>query len=402
MNPKQIIKKMIPLTLKNEFKYGYQYLYRCYHHLGEINSNNQIITLKKPDTHVFFGYYDVKPFNEVTDEIIYLNVAKDLKRADIMLSHLGNVYDEIKLAVSSAWNWQQGVRLRWMPNNSRKIAYNDYDGKRYFSHILDVDNNEDQIIDVPLYDITPDGKFAFSLDFERLGVKRPGYGYTCRPYVEDTSLLPSIGIDLVNLETGEITTIITYDDIAKLLGYSPENFSNNYINHICVSPNGDKFLFFWLTIEGDFHHAYMIVYDMITKRMTPLETNFKVSHYVWEDNDTIIVTCCDKKYNSWYFRYTMDGKKEQLNPKCLVRDGHPSLYTNNTIISDTYPDRTGFQELFIAGHEEGKEILATIYHNCCVIEERRTDLHPRINKEKTIISFDSNQEKYRTLNFLYI
>ena len=42
MNPKQIIKKMIPLTLKNELKYGYQYLYRCYHHLGKINSNNTI------------------------------------------------------------------------------------------------------------------------------------------------------------------------------------------------------------------------------------------------------------------------------------------------------------------------------------------------------------------------
>lgn len=402
MGVKQSIKKMIPAGLKQDVKYLYQALYRWRNHIGKINSNKKIVTLAKPETHVFFGYYDVKPFNDKTDEIIYLNVSKDLKCADIMLSHLDNNIGEQKLASSPAWNWQQGVRVRWMPNDCRKITYNDYDGKHYYAHILDVDTKEDRIIDKPLYDITPNGKYGLSLDFERLGVKRPGYGYTCRAYVEDISSLPYEGIDLVNLETGESTRIITYNDISKLNGCESANFGNNYLNHICVSPQGDKFLFFWLNIEKDFHHASMIVYDMNTKKMTPLETKLKVSHYVWEDNDTIIATSLDRSYNCWYYKYSVDGKKKQLNPDVLVRDGHPSLYTEDAIITDTYPNRTGFQELFIAGQNTGKELLATVYHNCCVTEERRTDLHPRLNKDKSIISFDSNQEKYRTLNFLYL
>lgn len=402
MSVKQSIKKLIPAGLKQDVKYLYQVIYRWRNHLDKINCNKKMVTLSKPETHVFFGYYDVRPFNDKTDEIIYLNVYKDLKCADIMLSHLGNVKEEQKLASSSAWNWQQGVRLRWMPNDCRKIAFNDYDGTHYFAHILDIDTKEDLIIDKPLYDITPDGKYGFSLNFERLGVKRPGYGYTCRPYIENISSLPSEGIDMVNLETGESTQIITYDEIAKLPGCESADYRNNYLNHICVSPQGDKFLFFWLTIEGDFHHAYMIVYDIINKKMTPLETNFKVSHYVWEDNNTVIATSLDKSYNCWYFKYSVDGKKEQLNPEVLTRDGHPSLYTEDKIITDTYPNRSGFQELFIAGYKTGKEMLASIYHNCCVTEERRTDLHPRLNIEKSIISFDSNQKKYRTLNFLYI
>lgn len=395
---RHILAAMVPRAAALQVKYLNQTLYRIRAHKKKIQTDLEYTCISKPNTHVFFGYYDISPFNKETDEIIYNNLIEKENKLHIMLSTLPDK-KECEIAETHAWNWQQGCRLRWMPNNNREVVFNDFDGKEYFARILNVDTKEERRIDAPLYDISPDGRYGLTIDFERLGVKRPGYGYICRPYVESEHDLSKDSIGLVNLETNEVETILTYQDIATIPGCETPDFKLNYLNHLCFSPSGRQFLLFWLTADTSWHKAYLLVHNLDTHETKLLEAVEKVSHYVWEDEDNIICTACDENRKSHYYRYTVStGRKETLNPDVFNVDGHPSLYSDTQILTDTYPNLQGFQRLYIADKQDGgyKQLLE-IYSNCCIEGEKRTDLHPRYHKGKGLVCFDGNISKYRNL-----
>lgn len=395
---------LIPRVLLLHIKYVKQYIHRIIKRKGLFISQYKNISIAKENTHVFFGYYDVTPFNLSTDEIVYLNFKNDENRVSIVLSHLNNIYDERIIGCSFAWNWQQGVRLRWMPNNSREICFNDFCNNDYLARIVNVDTKEERTICKPLYDISPDGKIGLSIDFERLGAKRPGYGYTCRKYTEADINLAKEGIDIVDIYNNTYRRILDYTTISKVAGTRGDGFSNNYINHIAFSPNGDKFLFFWLTVEEMYHRADLLVYDLTKGTLTVLENKDRASHYVWLDDDRILCTAYNDKSACYYYIYnTVDRSKKIVNPEVLHEDGHPCMLDDSTILTDTYPDLNGYQRIYLANiKQDGYKPLVEIYSNCIIEGEKRTDLHPRLKADKRIISFDSNQHNYRSLNFMFI
>lgn len=401
MKAKYILASLFPRTLVLNIKFINQWLYRCRKHRKLIETDLQLDNISKSHTHVFFGYYDISPFNEKTDEIIYLNLPESSNKVSIMRSRLNDLKKEDLIGESSAWSWQQGVRLRWMPDNYREIIFNDYVDGNYMSKIINLDNGSERRISAPLYDISSNGEFGLSVDFERLESKRPGYGYSCRPYTEEGKDLTKEGIDLVSIKENTTERILTYGQIAKACGNSRIDFTKAYINHISFSPNGKKFLFFWIVIEGNKHKASLVVYDFVTKSIKPIETEDIVSHYVWDTDDKIICTAYNNEAQCFYYEYNVaDGNKVMLNKESLCEDGHPSLYKDGKILTDTYPNLDGYQQLFIAGKETGKELLLNIYSTCKKEGPQRTDLHPRLDSEKKTVCFDANIKGTRTLNFI--
>ena len=365
----------------------------------KVITNRLHLVVESTGQNCFFGYYDITPFNE-HNEVLYIKAGDKSLTADVMLyKMIGG--ESVKLAETNVWNWQQGCRLRWMPGQEDAIVYNDFDGKDYCCQIKNIKTAEVHTIDTPLYDIAPDGKMGLSLDFAWLGVKRPGYGYTRTKYVPAN--LESDGIDLVNLSDGSKTRLFTYKEIAAAVGKAYD-FNDCYLNHISYSPSGEKFLFFWLSIENGFHMASLIVYDFASQKLIPLETEEKVSHYVWENDEVIICMAYNKEGKCFYYRYYLDGRpREILCPEILNRDGHPSMYKDNVILTDTYPDGNGYQHLFLANLAAGeKTTILDIYSNCKCNGERRTDLHPRFNLNKDVVSIDSNPNTQRQMLIINI
>lgn len=397
MTLKHKIAAIIPRSAAINIKFIQQVLYRLRTRKRIITTKYNYKCISKPNTHVFFGYYDISPFNIKTDEIIYNNLIEKENKLHLILSRLSDDKEQ-ELAETRAWNWQQGCRLRWMPNNSREIVFNDFDGDSYFSRIINVDTKDERSILAPLYDISQDGKYGLSIDFERLGVKRPGYGYTCRPYNEEEHDLKKEGIELINILDNTKQMILTYGEIQKISGCNTGDLKNNYINHLCFSPSGQKFLFFWLTADNSWHKAFLLVHNIITNETKVLENIEKVSHYVWQDEDNIICTAADEKHQWHYYKYNVSsGEKILLCPSILNIDGHPSIYDNSKLLTDTYPNVMGFQRLYIADYNGTYNELLEVYSDCRTEGEKRTDLHPRLNKNKSIVCVDSNQNKFRTI-----
>ncbi len=352
------------------------------------------------DFHTFFGYYDISPFNTETGEIVYTRLRRsNLHDAEIVVHDLNG--DNLRtIAGTKAWNWQQGSRLRWFPNSADRIILNDLKDGNYISRIVNVRNNDEVILEQPIYDIGPDGRFAISLNFERLGKMRPGYGY---PQISgnDTGNFTEEGITLLDVNNNSSKLIVTYENIAEALKVNNKDYNTSYINHLSFSPCGNLFLFFWIEKKNEIHKASLLVYDMRSKEVVPLETKNKVSHYVWLDSTTILCTVYDENSRCNYYKYEIGKDKKLVNPKSLGTDGHPSVIENGKILTDTYPDKDGFQRLLISNIEEDiTTTLLKIYSRYKANPVERTDLHPRLNPEMNRICFDANVSGFRQIFIL--
>ena len=101
-----------------------------------------------------------------------------------------------------------------------------------------------------MYDICPDERHALSTNFARLERLRPGYGYSNSADTTEGVLSPEDdGLFLINLDTYEKKLLISYATLDKLL--FADNKGESYINHISISPNGDKAMFFYIYNYSD-------------------------------------------------------------------------------------------------------------------------------------------------------
>lgn len=396
---KEILRKILPIWLIQSFKKARLYLYRIRNGLKLINSNYKIIQIGDKRTNTYFGYYDITPFNS-KNELVYLEVPKGESYANIVLNDLSGNNKKV-LTTTRAFNTQQGARLRWLPNSDDIIIFNDHIDGRYVSRKFNIHTSEEIIIPYPLYDISPNGRLGLTLNFERLGVLRPGYGYTNKPYNPEADL-SSECISIIDMQTFQCTPIITYKEIADVMGEDNSDFSFNYINHLSFSPNSDKFLFFWLNNNKNCSKANLLLYDLGKRKTTVLENELRVSHYTWVNNDKILCTAISgstlKDMECRYYEYQVGMTRKIVCQNILKNDGHPSFYRPNIIITDTYPNVYSYQSLFFCNLENG--ISSEIVYSYSVPVknvEFRTDMHPRFNMDKTIICYDANVKGERRL-----
>lgn len=390
--------KYIPKNVKKYLKKIRKNFIHIIFYKGDIVTKFNLCVYGSEDRHSFFGYYDISPFNFETDEILYLELSEDEKSADVILEDIANETKQ-KFTTTYAWNWQQGSRLRWFPNSIDEIMFNDYRDGKYITRIVNVRNKQERKIDFPLYDVDKSGCYGLSLDFERLGALRPGYGYNVEGYNAPDNL-DELGVDLIDIKKNTSVRIIRYKELAELLNNNKKVSPGNYINHISFSPSGGKFMFFWLTIVDNFHKAYLIVYDFKKKKIVPIETKKKVSHYRWRDDENILATSYDeKKLSCRYYLYSIDGVVKVVCPNSLKCDGHPSILSTRLFLTDTYPDLVGYQKLLVCDTESDlvETVLKIKSFNAGKME-RRTDLHPRIHKD--MICFDANISGRRKLYIL--
>ena len=64
----------------------------------------------------------------------------------------------VSLGKSDAWGWQQGCQLQFVPKSGNKIIWNDRDGGKFVSRIMDVETRQMRTIPSPIYALSPDGK----------------------------------------------------------------------------------------------------------------------------------------------------------------------------------------------------------------------------------------------------
>lgn len=332
----------------------------------------------------FFGYYNLSPTN-IKGDLLFLTVNKLRNKKEILSQKInimvkennGSIY---KVSESLAWNWQQGCMQQWYPKGGGNIIFNDYDPNKdeYISKIVDKKGRVLCLYSKPIYTVDPDGRFALTLNFERICLLRPEYGYYCK---KNRSILndEEDGIWFVDLNEGKSHLIISLEQLKKIDKSSYMQDAFHKVIHLDISPDGKKVAFLHRWKFGNTRFMRLITSSVDGNNISVLYEGSMVSHYCWLDSKRIIAFCSYSRYEDAYFEINIDTGKVILMNELPRFDGHPSISPDGKwLITDSYPDLSRMAKLYLYNLDKKYLIeLGRFLQPLKFIDESRVDLHPK-------------------------
>lgn len=368
----------------------------------------------------WFGYYDkwqVDPTgryalgNEV-DVFFRSPQEDDLLRIGLIDLENNNQWEEI--GNSTAWSWQQGCMLQWIPGSSTEVIWNDREGEGFVSRVYNIKSGQTRTLPRPIYTLSSDGSFGLTVNFGRLQKMRPGYGYATSDKSKDWEKAPEEdGIFRVDLKTGESRLIISSAQLASLereLGSVAENF--HWCNHLLISPSGNRFIFLNRSrdylLDDEKRKTKNWNSDYVTRAITcntdgsdlyVLNDSGNFSHFIWKGNNTITAWASteDGQEAAFYEFYDRSKRYQKLDHDNMPVNGH-NTYVPNTnyewILNDTYPQGDGRMQTLYLYHipTKRKVILGRFPKPEEFQGEWRCDLHPRCDQQGNRVFFDSTHD----------
>ncbi len=359
--------------------------------------------------HYFYGYYD-NPAFDTTDTLHLCNRVKFMDRLPDKndVNQLG--YFNLQtgkftpLAETTAWNFQQGSMLQWSTQNPKEVIYNIWDGSEYRSVVQNISTNSKRTLDYPVANVSPDGKWGLSINFNRVYDFRPGYGYCQVPDKWLNEPTPSDdGVILMNMETGKGKLIVTYSQLDALFNVTPETKGAKIvINHITFNSASDRFLFLvrFFPKEGQMWRTGLGTCDL-EGNVFVLSPYTYASHYFWhrEEKDRLMIYA-DCGEGDGLYELTDKTSSYKIYDKAFFNQDIHCSYSREGkfIIGDGYPRKDDLREIFLYNIEKDKGILlAKVLAPPVSHFDIRSDLHCRFSNNGRLVSFDSIHEGFRGL-----
>jgi hypothetical protein len=351
----------------------------------------------------WFGYYDKFQFDVTGRYVLGMETEfenRSPRGEDVIRVGMVDLMDGdrwIELGESRAWCWQQGCMLQWLPGSNSEVIWNDREGDRYVTHILDVHTRKRRTLPAPVYAISPDGKWAVSPDFRRLQHLRPGYGYAGIPDPNrDVTAPGDAGIWRMELTTGKTELLFTFADAAHIP--SPRvDMSNakHWFNHLLISPDGSRFIFLhrWAGPQhGRSFATRMFTADQNCKNLYVLDPWGKTSHFIWRDPYHVLAWAYHPSHGDKFYLYRdKTAQVEVVGPTVMTVNGHCTyLPGNRWILNDTYPDKQRLQHVYLFSTKTGRRVaLGDFMSPPEYTGEWRCDTHPRSSRDGKMVCIDS-------------
>jgi hypothetical protein len=351
--------------------------------------------------HHFFGYYDKCPWNApgtllLAHEALFNDRPpgpEDAATVGVVRLAEGNRYEP--LATTLAWNWQQGSMLQWHPADpERLVMHNDRRAHRFVACVRDLHGRTLNVYDRPIYGVSPDGRYACSVNFARLHAHRPGYGYAgcADPWADEPHPVED-GIHRLDLQSGHSELIVSLDQLAHLDTDADARDAFQWINHVQISPDAARIGFFHIRRTDGGWHARLCCCASDGSGLAVLLDREFISHYDWRDNRSILIWARDQSRPGNFMLVGVEGRAPTVvGDSVLVEDGHASFSPDRRwVLNDTYPDRYDMRTLMLYRSADGKRLDLARLHSpkSRWWGEIRCDLHPRWNRDGTAVCIDS-------------
>lgn len=338
---------------------------------------------------VFFGFHDKDPwspnnvfmlahgFSGTGNEII--NSTSDV---EIVLFGGENWLEKQVIAISSAWNWQQGSELQWIDNEY--IIFNDFNNSVLHSRILNVKTKEEVEHEYPVSAVNRPANLYASSCFESFAKEMPGYGYLFNQ--DRSSINRRTELLLVSLNTGLPVDTIDMSRFSEAL-----TKHNGCISHVQFSEDG-RYCAFLVRRQyrGSRLYSEMWIFETKSWQSTLWLVPFggMVSHFCFIGHDILAYACDSNKVDGFYEVSLSRKNIKNVTEKYSDRDGHPG-FRGNQLSLDTYPDGSRHKKLFVRGaFEEKVEEIGEIFLPLNFNGVARVDLHPRLRGDGKFLSFD--------------
>lgn len=389
--------------------------------------------------HHFFGYYDKSPWN-ASGQLMLGHEAGFNDRAPtaedqigIGVIHLGDGNRFEKLADGRAWNWQQGAMAQWHPADPERLfIHNDRREGHFVGVVRDVNKGEQAVLERPIYAVLPDGLTGFSLNFARLAVHRPGYGYAggVDAHAGDTRPAQD-GIWRVNMANGQSDLIVALAELASNNPKPSMEGAWHYVNHIQPSRNGKRIAFFHIW-HRDATSWEVRLYTCRPDggELTCLLDTGVISHYDWRNDDNILIWANRPDAPARFLLLSHAGNTHDVgapsgakNPAEFAPEGAPTGATRNApfqvfgesilkvdghctfspdkrwVLNDTYPDTHQMRTLMLVRAADARRFDIARLHSpkSRWWGEIRCDLHPRWSRDGRQVCIDSVHEGSRQM-----
>jgi hypothetical protein len=315
------------------------------------------------------------------------------------------------LAETGAWCWQLGCMLQWMPGAAdRLVFYNVRLGDSYGAVIHDLATGEKRELPRAAFCLAPDGKTALCVNFARLNVTRPGYGYAGipDPFAEEPAP-ENDGVWRMDLESGRCELIVPLSRLAAAEPAEDMAGMAQWVNHVQVNPGGTRFamLHRYRRPSGTGHVTRLFTADMDGSDLYCLNPNRMTSHYDWRDDTGILAWARtpdspeDEPVQQYLLFADRSDRYDIVGEGVLLTDGHCSWSPDRRwIMTDTYPggEAGDCRALLLYDPaanrrvEIGRFLSPPDYRG-----EIRCDLHPRWSRGGRQVCFDSTHEQGRKM-----
>jgi len=313
----------------------------------------------------------------------------------------------IELGKSSAWSWQQGCMLQWLPGSKEEIIWNDRVGGQFVSHILNVNTGLKRTLPKPVYTISPNAEWALGLDFGRLQDLRPGYGYKGVPDRFRSKHAPGeTGIYRVDMKTGKAELIVPYSTCSKIphLGEDVQQYWHWY-NHLLINPDSERFIFLnrWrkdsdAAKKGNGFTTRMFTANKDGNDKYVIDPSGYTSHFIWRDNLHICAWTRPVGHpDGFYLLRDKAQDIEAVGKGVMNINGHNTYLPNSNnewILNDCYPQgENRLQTPYLYHITTNKRYdLGNFSAPAAYTGEWRCDLHPRYSPDGKMVIIDSTHE----------
>jgi hypothetical protein len=366
-----------------------------------------------PKAH-WFAYYDKLQFSP--DDRRVLGMETDFEgrppkpeesiRVGLVDRSTGNEWKSF--GETTSWCWQQGCMLQWVPGSQTTVAYNVRREGVYQTRFQNPDTGEEKHFERATYAYHPSGKLGVGVNFARLGVLRPGYGYEgiADPYGEQGA--PSEdGVYLNDFESGASKLIVTLEQIATHEPDKTMEGAHHWFNHLLFNPSGTRFIFLhrWREKSGPWRMTRMFTANTDGSEVYCVNDFQMTSHFIWK-NDNEILAWSRRPEGGDRFRIFEDRTPNYrtVGEGILQADGHCTFSRDGQwILTDTYPDSTSNQHQLMLFHLDTQKLvpLGKFFQPAEVRgKPERCDLHPRWSNDGGTVCIDSMMNGQRQLYLL--
>jgi len=357
--------------------------------------------LTRGPRHHWFGYYDKLQFNPGCRFCLGMQVSFEHRSPepdDVIQVGMVDLHDGdrwIDLGESTAWCWQQGCMLQWLPQSTSTVLWNDREDDQYVCRILDSQTRQRRTIPHPIYALSPDGMHAIAPDFRRLADMRPGYGYNGIPDPNSQQQTPdSTGIFRIDLESGRQELILS---VAEVAGFGPQlpsmKDTKHWFNHLLFNTDGSRFSFLHRWKVGQGRQSRLLTAAPDGSDVRVLDFNGHTSHYIWRDPSHLLVFSKQPSDGARFYLFEdlMDGRIEVVARDVMTLDGHCTyLPGNQWILCDTYPDADRNQNPYLYHVQSCRKVpLGDFLSPPEYTGEWRCDTHPRFSPDGRFVVIDS-------------
>jgi len=359
--------------------------------------------------HHFFGYYDMRCWDPTGRRHLVLEVdfadrpptGDDVATVGVVDLESADAFAPV--SATRAWNFQQGAMLNWLGGTEATFVFNDRREGRFVCVAHEMASGDEEVVGPAVGAVSDDGRWGATLNFARIAVTRPGYGYAGLDDPRTDAAVPADdGVGLLDIARGSHRLILSFADLAGK--QEPEldyGRTKVWFNHVVFNPSATRLALlcrFVRTGEPTWTTQMWTIgldgADPVRCLDGPL-----ISHFDWKDDETLIawagVDGVDAMFEVDHARRT---SPKPVFTDAIRRDGHISYSPDRRwVVCDTYPDERGNRELFaVECATERKVSLGTYYSpRRPNLHEIRCDFHPSWRPDGRAIAFDGMHEGSR-------